>query len=96
MTSTTRIFLLLIIIVILAATSSGQNSFLEGHDSNRMALSIYVDKHGKSLVTGYADDIKRLNFLSSSHYRYNNETNQIYALTDSLTSKLEDNWMTIC
>lgn len=88
----TKICLLLLIIFILAAPSAGQNNFLEGHDSNRMALSIHVDRAGKSLVTGYAEDIKGLDFLSASHYRYKNETGQLYALTGSLTSKQGDNW----
>ncbi|MDQ1311964.1 MAG: hypothetical protein QG605_503, partial [Euryarchaeota archaeon] len=78
----TKICLLLLVIVILVAPSPGQNSFLEGHDSNRTALSVYVDRAGKSLVTGYVEDIKGLDFLSSSHYRYKDETNQLYALTD--------------
>jgi len=90
---TAEIFLLLLVIVIFVAPSAGQNGFLERHDPNHMALSIYVDKDGKSLVTGYADKIKGLDFLSTSHYRYDNETNQLYALTDSLTSKLGDNWI---
>jgi hypothetical protein len=88
----TKICLLLLVIVILAAPSAGQNNFLEGHDSNRTTLSVYVDRAGKSLVTGYVEDITGLDFLSSSHYRYKNETNQLYALTDSLTSKYEENW----
>lgn len=88
----TKICLLLLVIVILVAPSPGQNSFLEGHDSNRTALSVYIDRAGKSLVTGYVEDIKGLDFLSSSHYRYKDETNQLYALTDSLTSKHGENW----
>ncbi|MFB3765915.1 MAG: hypothetical protein ACE14P_11815 [Methanotrichaceae archaeon] len=70
---TARICLLLLIIVILASTAAGQDSVLDGHDPNRMALSIYVDKDGKSLATGYAEDINGLSFLKPSHYRYNNK-----------------------
>ena len=88
----TKICLPLLVIVILSGPSAGQNDLLEGPDSNRTALSIYVDRAGKSLVTGYVEDIKGLDFLSSSHYRYKNETNQLYALTDSLTSKHGENW----
>lgn len=87
-----KIGLLLLIVIIFIVPSYGQRDLLDGRDPNRMSLSVYVDTSGKALVTGYAEDINGLDFLSSSHYRYQNGTSQLYALTDSLTSKQGDNW----
>lgn len=58
----------------------------------RLILNVYLDDSGKALVTGYADNISGLLFLNSSQYRYENETSQLYALTDGLTAKAGDLW----
>jgi hypothetical protein len=58
----------------------------------RLILNVYLDDSGKALVTGYADNISGLLFLNSSQYRYENETSQLYALTDGLTAKVGDLW----
>ena len=84
--------LLLLIAVLSAIPAHCQKDILEGNDSNQMSLLVYVDASGKALVTGYADDISGLGFLSISHYRYQNGSRQLYAVTDSLTSKKGDNW----
>ncbi|MDM7940741.1 MAG: helix-turn-helix domain-containing protein [Methanothrix sp.] len=58
----------------------------------RLILNVYLDNAGKALITGYAENISSLSFLNASQYRYENETNQLYALTDSLTTKEGDLW----
>jgi uncharacterized membrane protein len=55
-------------------------------------LDIYVDETGKSLVLGYVDDLASLPFIQTAEYIYENETRQLYALTQSLTGKSEDRW----
>ena len=58
----------------------------------RIILNVYLDNTGKALVTGYAENISGLVFLNTSVYRFENDTNQIYALTDGLTTKNSDLW----
>jgi hypothetical protein len=60
--------------------------------AQKLILNIYLDETGKALVTGYVQDIGGLPFLSASTYRYENDTMQLYALTDALTSKDDDLW----
>jgi len=69
------------------ALAEGNSSF-----GQRLILNVYLDDSGKALVTGYADSLSGLSFLNSSQYRYENETNQLYALTDGLTTKAGDLW----
>ncbi len=57
-----------------------------------LILNVYLDPAGKVLVTGYADNITGLDFLATSDYRFENDTRQLYALTDGLTAKDGDNW----
>ena len=57
-----------------------------------LVLNIFIDEAGKALVTGYADNIEGLPFLISSQYKYDKNTKQIYALTNSLTYKSGDDW----
>ena len=59
---------------------------------NQLILNIYVDETGKALVTGYVDDVNTLPFLKTAEYLYENDTNQLYALTNSLTWKYGDKW----
>ncbi|MDH7597173.1 MAG: helix-turn-helix domain-containing protein [Methanothrix sp.] len=62
-------------------------------DENRsLVLNVYLDWTGKALITGYADSIEGLPFLRSSQYTYDNSTSQLYALTNTLTSKAGDAW----
>lgn len=58
--------------------------------SKQLILNIYVDETGKALVTGYVEqeDVETLTFLetsSESECIYENDTNQLYALTNALT-----------
>ena len=60
----------------------------------QMLLSGYVDTSGKVLLTGYATSgsLSYMPFLKGTNYTFDNHTNQLYAVTDNLTSKNEDAW----
>ncbi|MGB5099166.1 MAG: hypothetical protein WBN94_01005 [Methanothrix sp.] len=57
-----------------------------------LILNVYLDNAGKALVTGYADDVNGLVFLNNSQFRFENDSHQLYALTDALTAKVGDLW----
>ncbi|NQE06525.1 hypothetical protein C5S32_11710 [ANME-1 cluster archaeon GoMg1] len=61
-----------------------------------LILDIYVDETGKALVMGYVErediDSNGLPFLKMSEYVYDNDTKQLYAFTNALTSKYVDRW----
>jgi len=68
---------------------------VQGQESSfgqRLILNVYLDITGKGLVTGYADNVSGLAFLNTSQYRFENDTHQLYALTDGLTTKNGDLW----
>lgn len=71
--------------------SSSQGA-AEGQLPNQLILSIYVDESGRCLVNGYVEDPESLPFLDSSEYSYDEESRQMYAVTNALTSKSADNW----
>ncbi|VVB70130.1 Uncharacterised protein [uncultured archaeon] len=60
--------------------------------AQKIILNVYLDNTGKALVTGYAENVSGLAFLNSSQYRLENDTHQLYALTDGLTTKVGDLW----
>jgi uncharacterized membrane protein len=62
------------------------------YEGQKLILNVYLDETGKALVTGYAQDPAGLWFLNESQYRYENDTSQLYALTNSLTRKDGDLW----
>jgi uncharacterized membrane protein len=62
------------------------------NEGQKLILNVYLDDTGKALVTGYAQDPSSLLFLNESQYRYENDTSQLYALTNSLTRKEGDLW----
>lgn len=64
----------------------------DGADPKELTLDIYVDDTGKAFVTGYAEEIDGLSFLETSQYEYENDTDQLYAITNSLTWKEGDEW----
>ena len=74
----------------LTAASSQANS--DGQISKQLILSLYVDESGRCLITGYIEDPGSLPFLNSSEYTYEEESRQLYAITNALTSKSADNW----
>jgi uncharacterized membrane protein len=57
-----------------------------------LSLTVYLDNTGKALVTGYAENVSGLEFLNTSQFRFENDTRQLYALTDGLTTKVGDLW----
>lgn len=59
-----------------------------------LIMDIYLDDSGKMLILGYvnANDLNNLSFLDSSEYVYDESTNELYVVTDALTSKKADLW----
>lgn len=98
----TKLSLLQLLIVIIAATTpvvgyyNGYEYYATVNDTyfKQLILNIYVDEAGKALVTGYIEhaDVDSLTFLKTAEYLYENDTKQLYALTNSLTSKYGENW----
>ena len=79
---------LLFAAALLFQPAAGENSAL----GERLILNVYLDFSGKALVTGYAENVSGLAFLNSSEFRYENDSRQLYALTDDLTAKVGDLW----
>lgn len=80
---------------VLEAAGQGYNgSQNNGTYPGNIVLNVYIDEGGKALITGYADSIDGLPFLKGSQYKYDNNTKQLYALTNSLTDKSGDDWET--
>lgn len=81
----------LALLIVLAVPALG---FLPGDEKevSNLALRVYVNEVGvgRTLVTGYVDDISGLHFLKVSEYRYENNT--IYSVTDSLIQRSENGW----
>lgn len=63
-------------------------------NEGQLLLNGYVDISGKVLLTGYAtpESLSEMPFLNGTNYTFENNTNQLYAVTDILTSKNEDIW----
>lgn len=83
-----RISLFLLIILINSAYAQ------ETISEEQVLLNGYVDSSGKVLLTGYAtpESLSYMNFLNGIKYSFDNNTNQLYAVTDMLTSKRGDTW----
>lgn len=83
-----RIFLFLLIILTTLAHAQEQIS------EEQILLNGYVDNSGKVLLTGYAtpESLSYMPFLNGTQYIFDNNTNQLYAVTDMLTSKNADTW----
>lgn len=91
-------FLIVIIAIVATSPAGGYNGgdhYFNETDTyfNQLILDIYVDETGKVLVTGYVDDINGLPFLKTAEYLYENDTKQLYALTNALTWKYADKWV---
>lgn len=89
-TCLTIVLLFSIAFVTEALPALGQG--ISSEEASRLILNVYLDGTGKALVTGYAEDPDGLPFLNSSQYSYENETSQLYALTNALTRKEGDTW----
>jgi len=84
-------FLMLILFLLLLGSASSQEA-AEGPVPNQLVLSIYIDEGGRCLINGYIEDPFSLPFLNSSEYSYEDESRQLYAITNALTFKSADNW----
>lgn len=73
-----------------AASAYAQQS--ESPVGQSLVLNVYLDNAGKALITGYAEDVSGLAFLNNSQFRFENDSHQLYALTDRLTVKAGDLW----
>ncbi len=84
-----RIFLLLLIFLITSVHAQ------ELINEDQILLSGYVDNSGKVLLTGYVtpESLNYMYFLNDTQYTFDNNTSQLYAVTDELTSKSGDIWM---
>jgi uncharacterized membrane protein len=101
MIRTSKLVMLSFIIVILAVTApavgtNGNDFYVPLNESeiyfNQLILDIYVDETGRALVTGYVENIEGLPFIQTAEYLYENDTQQLYALTNALTWKYGDTW----
>ena len=83
-----RIFLFLFIILVTSVLA--QDTITE----NQILLNGYVDTSGKVLLTGYVtpESLPYMPFLNDTQYTFDNNTNQMYAVTNKLTDKKEDAW----
>lgn len=105
-TTLAKLGILQLLIVLIAITATApvvgyneedfyfEDFYFAGNETyfNQLILNIYVDETGKALVTGYVEDINSLPFLKTAEYLYENDTNQLYAITNSLTWKYGDKW----
>ncbi len=92
---TKRTYLAIVLLFSIAFAAEAQFVLGQGvssEEASRLILNIYLDGTGKALVTGYVENPKGLAFLNSSQYSYENETHQLYALTNALTRKDGDTW----
>lgn len=93
----------LILFLIIMALASGQEFGSKAIEKN-IRLNVNLLDTGQALIVGYVDDPRGLIFLKptqytdptaaeyASKYKYENDTRQLYALTDSLTFKQGDIW----
>ena len=79
---------LFFVAALLAMPAHAQDSSL----GQSLILNVYLDNAGKALVTGYAENVSGLAFLNNSQFRFENDSHQLYALTDRLTAKAGDLW----
>jgi hypothetical protein len=63
-------------------------------NEEQVLLNGYVDNSGKVLLTGYATpgSLFYMHFLNGTSYTFDNNTSQLYVVTDMLTSKSADIW----
>ncbi len=87
-----RLIVVMMVLSIALVLSSVSAPGQESSYGQRLSLNVYLDNTGKGLVTGYAENISGLTFLNASQYSFENDTKQLYALTDGLTVKEGDLW----
>jgi uncharacterized membrane protein len=79
-------------IIFLAALMPSSAGLENATYGQGLSLTVYLDNTGKALVTGYAENVSGLEFLNTSQFRFENDTHQLYALSDGLTTKVGDLW----
>jgi uncharacterized membrane protein len=92
--------LFFILLAILTATAHAQETISEqpineGQISEeQILLNGYMDISGNILLTGYAtpESLYNMPFLYGTNYSFDNNSDQLYVVTDSLTSKNADTW----
>src|SRR5659263_247225 len=90
----------LILLTILATCAHAQETISEQPineeqiTEEQIILNGYVDLSGNVLLTGYATpgSLYYMPFLYGTNYSFDNNSDQLYAVTDSLTSKNADTW----
>jgi uncharacterized membrane protein len=93
-----RSFLILLTILVTCAhaqeTISEQPINEEQISEEQIILNGYVDLSGNVLLTGYAtpESLYYMPFLYGTNYSFDNNSDQLYAVIDSLTSKNADTW----
>ncbi|MCX9083703.1 MAG: hypothetical protein OIN87_02765 [Candidatus Methanoperedens sp.] len=90
-------FILVIILIpcIHAQESISDLQAIEGQISEeQILLNGYVDISGNVLLTGYAspESLYYMPFLYGMNYSFDNISDQLYVVTDNLTSKKGDTW----
>lgn len=82
--------MLLFLLLVMITSSSAQEDIIEG----QIVLNGYVDNSGKVLLTGYAtyESLSYMSFLDRAQYTYDNDTNELYVVTDMLTTKSAGIW----
>lgn len=86
------ILLSILLISITFGTAFSQDGSDESEVLNQVVLNIYIDNGGRALINGYVDNPGSLAFLNSSEYTYEDDSRQLYAITNAATSKSGDNW----
>jgi uncharacterized membrane protein len=93
-----RLFLILLTILTTFAHAQeiiSDQPINEGQISEeQILLNGYVDLSGNVLLTGYAtpESLYYMPFLYGTNYSFDNNSDQLYAVIDSLTSKKADTW----
>ncbi len=85
-----NIRMLLFLLVIFITVAYAQETINE----EQVLLNGYVDNSGNVLLTGYATpgSLSYMPFLNGTQYTFDNNTSQLYVVTDALTSKSADTW----
>ncbi len=80
----------MLLLLILISSAHAQEEITEG----QIALDGHVEISGQVVLTGYAtfESLYYMPFLNGTQYTFDNNTNQLYAVSDMLTSKKADTW----
>ncbi|GEM_PF-1425701 len=78
--------LIIPVVMLIAATSVQGSDLSKGQEAQTLFLEVYLESTGMALVVGYVEPqtLSNLSFIEGSEYIYEEETGQLYAMTDSL------------